>query len=200
MKRIILALVVVFLASNGFASNGQVCKSSALINGMKIEMALTAPLIIDKNTKKLVKSNYNYKGEQFSEPMIAIGFTAIDKDIRWQKNMHETRFTLWSFGDSVDEKIASDIFNDLFPADNCYQYDFVTLNKGTADYHYLSLAKAMPSPWLDHQNNPIGIAVKYDPERISCTIRGFLFIPKTIEKNIWKEPFQLCLKVDWHYQ
>ncbi|UXM96642.1 hypothetical protein N5853_14000 (plasmid) [Bartonella sp. HY329] len=197
--------IIIFIAAISFASpsfgaealSKDLCQSSVIIDGMKVELSLTAPIIVEKNTNKLVESEFNNEEKRQVLPSIRLSFTAIDKDIQWQEY-------LYSFG----------IFFKYMDREN-WKYFLPLYSLPYVDESLLKISilkkdaeKIKIYPLNDDDFQKIFFKNEFDlifgAEGKLIDLSDLAPNPEVTniyegDKNIWQAPFEICLKTKWQY-
>ncbi|WP_182419852.1 hypothetical protein [Bartonella sp. HY038] len=193
-------MAVIAFASSSFGAEAfskDLCQSSVIIDGMKVELSLTAPIIVDKNTNELIESEFNSEKQKKIVPRLALNFTAIDKDIQWQEYLYDVGTKLSYMNDN---KFRSLLIPSSLPIVSERLIKVDVLKKGMNTTWFYSLMLVNFSEVF--KNN--GYDITFSASGRLRDIKKMAPNPEVTniyegDKNIWQAPFRLCLKAKWHY-
>ncbi|WP_182419848.1 hypothetical protein [Bartonella sp. HY038] len=197
---IILFMAAISFASSSFGAEAvseDRCQSSVIIDGMKVELSLTAPIIVDKNTNKLVESEFNDERQERLPPGIRLSFTAIDKDIQWQEYLYSFGI-FFKYMDRKNWKYFLPLYS--LPYVDGSLLKISILKKGAE--------KIKIYPLNDDDFQKIFFKNKFDlifgAEGELMDLSNLAPNPEVTniyegDKNIWQAPFEICLKAKWQY-
>ena len=204
--RSILILIGVVACSFGAKSAPitiEACRSSTIINGMKIELYNSEPIIVIKNTNKVEKRDPYYNQSDFEYPVLNLKFTALNKDIQWQRRLYrggiqfsyqigENDFLALPEGEGTERQVI---------APEGFWVKLETLKKGDSEI----FTWTYPRVKFDkiYKKNDFEIVFKVSGELRdinSVDPSSHEINPYKGDKNIWQEAFELCLEADWQYK
>ncbi|WP_182419851.1 hypothetical protein [Bartonella sp. HY038] len=201
--------IILFLAaislSNSFASSSfgaealskDLCQSSVIIDGMKVELSLTAPIIVNKITNELVENDFDEERQERLHPGIRLSFTAIDKDIQWQEYLYSFGIDIWYMNGNDPESL---LIHSLSPRVSERLIRVDVLKKGMNKTQFSSI-RLVNFAEIFEKN---GFNITFGALGRLHDIKKMAPNPEVTniyegDKNIWQAPFEICLKAKWQY-
>ena len=187
MVRIVTAFVFLAIANNAMAETKVSCPSSITLNGMKMDLTLSAPIIVDKASNAVL-----------GRSRIDLTFTAQDRDILWQKKLYHNGSWVGPIV-SIENRKGIPLLKSL-PHVTQQFIEPEMLKKGSSDQmggsfydvDFAKLAQKNIYKFRVKANiTPMNIESFYHLTGIVNTYIG--------DKNVWQEKAHLCLNVDWQY-
>ncbi|WP_182419850.1 hypothetical protein [Bartonella sp. HY038] len=189
-----------FLASSSFGAEAlskDRCQSSMLLDGMKVELSLTSPIIVDKKTHKLVENDFNDEEKRQVIPSIRLSFTATDKDIKWQKALYTSN--IW-YGYMLGDSWTGLSGHYTPPIITEKLLEISLLKKGKKEIILYPLSHINFKEYSAKNGFDMTFAAMGRLMDINVlTPRDRLTNPYYGDKNIWQAPFEICLKAKWQY-
>ncbi|UXN07971.1 hypothetical protein [Bartonella sp. HY761] len=197
--------IILFIAAISFASSSfgaevlskDRCQSSVLIDGMKVELSLTAPIIVDKNTNKLVENDFNDERQERLPPGIRLSFTAIDKDIQWQEYLYSFGIDIWYMNGNDPKGL---LIQSTRPnvSESLIKVDVLKKGMNMSKVHsisFINFAEIFEKNGFNITFGALGRLHDIKKMAPNPTITNIY----EGDKNIWQAPFEICLKAKWQY-
>ncbi|UXM96221.1 hypothetical protein N5853_06315 [Bartonella sp. HY329] len=198
MSRLSRFFLFSFLMFSSFQTKAEtlendICKSEIITDGMQVKLYVTAPIVVDKQTNRMIETDFSKKFES-TYPLIAVSFTAYDKDIKWQQDFYYESIVLYYKNYKSKKNFITLREEPIWYSEEILK--LIALKRGQEKVYYFHFQDVA----FDETLNKEKIIIFANGKLMNVHEFKKFTNPFKGDKNVWQEPVKLCLEANWHYQ